>query len=151
MALRTHPDKQSAQRSGEGAPSHPSNSSTFTFHVVKAAAEMLLDPLQRRLYDQIRFQSQIRTVGAVSDTYSLAEDFTLVYHVQSSPPTAEDTAMCGRCNCAEERKETLAEVYQMECRCGGTYEVVRFTTSSSSSTVWRSECDCCSLVIEVVA
>ncbi|KAG5481110.1 hypothetical protein LSCM1_06791 [Leishmania martiniquensis] len=147
MALRTHPDKATVPRttsatSGDMVTSGPAPPAVF--HVVKEASEILLDPYLRAAYDAARSHALVREVGAVSDTYSLAEDFVRV-------------RMAG-----EEGDEQHVQMYQRECRCGGIYEVALFLgaagesgsrggdASACCSHTLRCECDSCSLVVEVV-
>ena len=164
MALCTHPDKkphgsephnsQSGTAATGASSSSPSPSSSMattaafgaatpvTFHVVKAASEILLDPFLRAAYDAARSHALVREVGAISDTFSLRDDFDLVA-----------TSMNGEVENEGER-EAAACVYQRECRCGGGYEVVVFSdvvaSPSSEHRPLRCECDSCSLVVEVV-
>lgn len=143
MALQTHPDKvhvspqsNSHHASSGGAEPAAVGAATYSFLLVRAAAEVLLDPHQRALYDQQRSQAMIRGCGACSDSYTLSEDFEAV------PLTGEVSD-----------EPTGVELFQRECRCGGVYEVVLFAhdrshTEASGRTV-HCECDCCSLVVEV--
>ncbi|CAG9572537.1 putative chaperone protein DNAj [Leishmania major strain Friedlin] len=148
MALHTHPDKAtvttSARRaSGSGATS--CSEFPVSFHIVKEASEMLLDPYLRAAYDAARSQALTREVGAISDTYSLMDDFVRV-------------RMDG-----DESDRQRVHVYQRECRCGGVYEVAVFPEAPAgsgededvpltySARTLRCECDSCSLVVEVVA
>lgn len=132
MALHTHPDKAAAV----------SASPTISFHAVKEASEVLLDPYLRAAYDAARSHALVREVGAVSDTYSLADDFVRVEE-------ADGELLAGG--------QGAVHVYRCECRCGGVYEVVLFPEDSSvgaapsyAPRTLRCECDSCSLVVEVV-
>ncbi|KPA78640.1 putative chaperone protein DNAj [Leptomonas pyrrhocoris] len=147
MALRTHPDKQRGccQGSHEGsrsnneaasATSSPSSAAVapVSFHAVKEASEILLDPFLRAAYDAVRSHVLVREVGAISDTLSLVDDFDLV---DGSDETCDAAAQ--------------VHVYQCECRCGGVYEAVLFADAAPRhGRPLRCECDSCSLVVEVV-
>lgn len=151
MALYTHPDKQRGLRStapdaaaadhssGAAVPSPVSSArapAPISFHAVKAASEVLLDPFLRAAYDATRSHALVREVGAISDTFSLADDFELV-----------DSAVAG--------EGAQVRVFQCECRCGGVYEVMLFDESAATAAesrlrTLRCECDSCSLVVEVI-
>jgi diphthamide biosynthesis protein 4 len=141
MALCTHPDKQhgttnvSDMEKNATPPATVPNDTPVSFYVVKAASEILLDPYLRAAYDAARSHALVREVGAVSDTFSLADDFELV-------------AM------SDEGGDAQVHVYQCECRCGGVYEVVLFAEAAATvppeGRKRRSECDSCSLVVEVL-
>lgn len=129
MALCTHPDKLAATSS----PAAASARAPVTFHAVKEASEILLDPFRRSAYDAARSHALVRAVGAVSDTFSLADDFDLVAASADVDAGAQ------------------VRVYQCECRCGGVYEVAIFAEAElSAGRTLRCECDSCSLVVEVV-
>lgn len=152
LALQLHPDKARSSLNRDDASSGGTGAQKISFYMIKDAADCLLDCHQRALYDaQLGFH-RLRDEGAISDTFDLFEDFTL-----------DDcsTALAG------EGKDGTVKVYQMECRCGGLYEVVIVINPSSSTTTSRLgsrqymeyegkkrvrhvvECDSCSLVIEV--
>lgn len=114
------------------------------FHMVKEASELLLDPYRRAAFDAAHTNAMVREVGSISDEYSLLDDFQLV----SMKPLGADTAM---------------HIFQLECRCGGVYEVVVFPSFSvddqgaAQEVLYgevgqrrRCECESCSLVVEVV-
>ncbi|CBZ25654.1 putative chaperone protein DNAj [Leishmania mexicana MHOM/GT/2001/U1103] len=148
MALHTHPDKAtvttSDKRTSDGGTTSCSEFAV-SFHIVKEASEILLDPYLRAAYDAARSQALAREVGAVSDTYALMDDFVRVM-------------MDG-----DEGDGQRVHVYQRECRCGGVYEVALFPEAPAGSGkdedvprtylahTLRCECDSCSLVVEVVA
>lgn len=153
LALRLHPDKVGSLHH------HQTDSEQISFHMVKDAADCLLDCHQRALYDAQLGLHRLREDGEISDTFDLFEDFTL-------EDAQTDEGM---------KNDGTVQVYQMECRCGGLYEVVivanRSTTTITTSSSARGntglasrqcmeyqgkkrvrhvvECDCCSLVIEV--
>ncbi|KAK7197293.1 chaperone protein DNAj [Novymonas esmeraldas] len=146
MALHTHPDKAHAPSAAAvatpagaalvNAASASASTAHMSFHVVKEACEVLLDPYLRAAYDAARSHALVREVGAVSDTYDLAEDFVRV--------TVHGDA------------RQHVHVYQCECRCGGVYEVALFADDSDAEApakcaprMLRCECDSCSLVVEV--
>ncbi|KPI86855.1 putative chaperone protein DNAj [Leptomonas seymouri] len=141
MALRTHPDKQRGDRHDGNGSSNSANvtpSATavapMTFQAVKEASEVLLDPFNRAAYDASRSHALVRAVGEISDTLSLRDDFQLVDMPDEAPEGGAQ-----------------AHVYQCECRCGGVYEVVVFADATlHAHRTLRCECDCCSLVVEVV-
>ncbi|KAG5507679.1 hypothetical protein JKF63_06628 [Porcisia hertigi] len=151
MALCTHPDKEKA-RTGTTTTTAAAaaaglttscSASPVSFHIVKEASDILLDPYLRAAYDAARSRALVREVGSVSDTYSL-EDFVRV-HIDGS-----------------KGDEHHVHVYQCECRCGGFYEVALFPEAARNSgsdddvpfpyvpRTLRCECDSCSLVVEVV-
>ncbi|KAG5503722.1 hypothetical protein JIQ42_05945 [Leishmania sp. Namibia] len=147
MALHTHPDKAKAQATAaeaHGGAAVSSQLSPVSFHMVKEASDILLDPYMRAAYDAARSHALVREVGAVSDTYSLADDFVRV-------------SMDG-----DVGDEQHVHVYQRECRCGGLYEVALFpeavgengdpggTAATRYMPTRTCECDSCSLVVEVV-
>lgn len=99
--------------------------SNEAFHIVKRAADILCDAVLRQRYHLQHSQAMIRSVGAFSDRYTLRYDFDLVV------------------------KDASLRVYQRECRCGGVYEVY-VSTSGPAAASTMCECDCCSLVVEVV-
>lgn len=133
MALCTHPDKL------RSSPTSPTATAPVSFHAVKEASEILLDPFLRSAYDAARSHALVREVGAVSDTFSLAEDFERVG--LSNEEAADDDG----------DGDLRVRVYQCECRCGGVYEVVLFKeVSPRAARTMRCECDSCSLVIEVL-
>ncbi|GET87865.1 chaperone protein DNAJ, putative [Leishmania tarentolae] len=147
MALHTHPDKATVATSpatANGVESTAFSSSHVSFHIVKEASEILLDPYMRAAYDTARSQELTREVGAVSDTYSLLADFDRVLMD------------------AGESERQCVHVYQRECRCGGVYEVALFPEAQAgcgkeedaqltySAHTLKCECDSCSLVVEVV-
>lgn len=145
LALQTHPDKVRWGPQTEGAPNdggaaavspHP-----FSFQEVREAAEILLDPQRRTLFDQQSTQAMIRSFGACSDSYVLWEDF-------------EEVALRGEYDDRDETADSVVggegavRLFQRECRCGGVYEVALFTDCPARKSV-TCECDCCSLVVEV--
>ncbi|KEG08072.1 putative chaperone DNAJ protein [Trypanosoma grayi] len=135
LALRTHPDRNIDyfREEEDVSAAHV----THPFYVVKDASELLLDPLRRAEYDQIQQQAYVRSVGAVSDTYNI-DDFDLVEERVVDLPESKNTGV------------VTMLTYQMECRCGGIFEL--FVTKEVGETREIDnlcKCDCCSLVILV--
>ncbi|CCW64918.1 unnamed protein product [Phytomonas sp. EM1] len=153
MALRTHPDKSMGQwdhsmTNNQGLHDQAGTVASFgiPFYLVKEAVEVLLDPFLRHQYDQLHCQTMLRSVGASSETCSLSENFVLVSSLEGS-------SFGGG----------WADIYQRECRCGGTYEITQLRSGSAQTAemlqATRSnlrrkttycECDTCSLVVEVI-
>lgn len=139
LALQLHPDKL-LRKGGVRT-----KQEMETFFLLKAAAEKLLDVQQRELYDRQLGITQAREAGMISDTYNLFEDFeeVSVKGMETSlkntvPPVAAEVpcpsiahAYTGSRSSMEKatidqkgQKGVAMHVFQMECRCGGTYEVV---------------------------
>ncbi|CCW69581.1 unnamed protein product [Phytomonas sp. Hart1] len=153
MALQTHPDKRvlrwsNAMADGQ-SPKVQANtiaSSGIPFYLVREAVEILLDPFLRHQYDQLQCQTMLRSVGASSETCSLSGDFVFVSSLGGF-------SFGGG----------WADIYQRECRCGGTYEITRLRSESARAgkeiqsngrnfarQTTYCECDTCSLVVEIV-
>jgi DnaJ-class molecular chaperone len=118
MALTTHPDKLPSLAEGL--------SPATSFVEVRAAAEVLLDPIRRADFDAMRMNHLVRGVGRVSSVLESDDGVTI-----------------------ETDADGVGWVVA-ECRCGGEYRVLlRSSMTTSGNVTYHAECDCCSLVVEM--
>ncbi|CBH16410.1 chaperone protein DNAj, putative [Trypanosoma brucei gambiense DAL972] len=133
LALTTHPDKQGSNTSGGEAQmmlysSHP-------FYVIKEASDILLDPVRRAEYDEGQQRMYARSIGVVSDVHDIS-DFRLV---EERKALCSEDRVCG---------DVTIQVYEMECRCGGAFEI--FLVKGEEGNVDKlCGCDSCSLIVSV--
>lgn len=122
-ALAHHPDKVPTTATDEEKAFHERQ-----FREIVDAVSVLLDPVLRAQHDTVCVTHVVNTVGRVSDEVDLAE-FSRV---------------------SESEAESLdaVEMYELECRCGGSYCVVLRRAQEHAPNV-HAECDSCSLVIRV--
>ena len=104
---------------------HSATPSSFPFHVILDAAKTLLDPFLRAQLDADLHKVQLRSIGQASDVVPLND-----FHV--------------------EKVGNTVRLFQLDCRCGGTYVLFVGESDRHQSTKLFTECDSCSLVIEVV-
>ncbi|CUG91826.1 DNA-J chaperone, putative [Bodo saltans] len=125
MALLTHPDKKHDVPSPSPSSSrNQSEVSLPTFVDVREAAGVLLDPLQRALFDGQRVHQLVRTEGRISSSLDDQDISDITFDEDSS---------------------TFWAV--VECRCGGEYRVLLSHAPKGGRYV--CECESCSLVVEL--
>lgn len=123
MALRTHPDKL-VSRSPSTSAETTNAPQPVSFVDVRRAAGVLLDPLQRAIFDGLRVHRIVRTDGRISSTLCDADVDHVVYD-----------------------RDTDTYWAIVECRCGGEYRVL--LTSAPRGGRYVCECETCSLVVEL--
>lgn len=152
-ALESHPDKSQSRRGADEETQTSAIPSPIPFVVVSAAANLLLDPMRRRQYDQLLFLNKLSVAGRISNSDEVefgfeaqGGEFVVISDDEAegnqSLDEPEDFKWCG-----------------LECRCGGWYRVAipisvwdHKDTQGGAHLAPRTvhvECESCSLVIAV--